>query len=99
MASNTTKAEAVAVMRRTLAAEYNITEPELDLPGVIVTEAIDLPGRRAFIRPAKPFNAVTIGGATIISTSRERMDAVSELVAGSTRDLVFKSQILSLIHI
>lgn len=90
-----TKAGAVAVMRRTLAADMNVSEEELDSPGVMVTEAIDLPGRRGFIRPAQPFNALTIGSGTVISTSPARMERVREMVAGSTRDLVFKAPMIA----
>jgi GNAT superfamily N-acetyltransferase len=95
MTINSTKAEAIAVMRRTLAADFNVTEADLDSPAITITEAIDLPGRRAFIRPANPFNALTIGGGVVISTSPARMAAMREMMEGSTRDLVFKPQIVA----
>ena len=85
---------AMRLVRKVLAADYACDEKYLDMDGVHVFPAREMPGRRRYPVPEKPFSAATLGTGVVVSCSDDRLAWVEENLGGMSRDQVFSAPAL-----
>lgn len=94
MASNATRSEAMATIRRVLAADYACDEADLVSDRITIVPHEEREGSRDFPVSAKPLQLVTIGAGVVIACHADHLEWVNEQVEGMSRDGLFSATMI-----
>ncbi len=80
---------ALNAVKKILAADFACKESDFDNEGVFIHQAKELPGRRRFPCPAKPFTVATMGRGVVVSCDVERLGWCDANLSQFSRDDMF----------
>ena len=81
--------DVIRAVREQLAIDLNCSPSDFSGEGFVFCEAIDHPDRRPLPRAATHFQMLTMGGATIVSATKDILPAMQEMLHDKSRDEAF----------
>lgn len=94
MRSNGSRREAMATIRRVLAADYSCEEADLLSDRITIVPHEQREGGRGFQVSAKSFQLVTIGDGVVIATCPDHLDWARNQMSGMSRDDLFSAAMI-----
>jgi len=98
MNMNNNRAKVLEEIRRILCLDQNCSPEHFRAEGIVVTEALEVEGRRRFPFRSHCLSIATMGQGVVISCSAPRLEWVKANLTRMKRDEVFSSPTISLLN-